>query len=148
MEKFEDDLLKIMDHYGLEHQRLKLAEEYQELQDELFMYIASGDENNLLNEIADVFVLCLQFLFEYGYSLDDLVAEMDYKIQRQLKRMEDQHKKIESLDIECDTKTNNYYIRDEFNTKCYFAKHSKIIAERLNELIEQVNYLLEKSDEK
>ena len=88
MEKFEKDLLKIVEHYGLEHQRFKLAEEYQKLQDELFMYVVLGDECNLLTETADVFVLCLQFLFEYGYPLDDLIAEMDYKIQRQLKRIE------------------------------------------------------------
>lgn len=84
----EEKLLKIINHYGLENQREYLGKEYQELQDELYKYVVTGDEADLLTEIADVFVLCLQFLYEYGYSNEELINEMNFKIDRQLKRME------------------------------------------------------------
>lgn len=86
----KDDLLKIINHYGLEHQRGKLMEEYQELQDELYVYIKHGDECDLLTEIADVMVLCLQFLFEYGYDEKELLEEMQYKVDRQISRMKNE----------------------------------------------------------
>lgn len=83
----KDDLLKIINHYGLKNQREKLMEEYQELQDELYVYVKHGDECDLLTEIADVFVICLQFLFEYGYDEEELLEEMQYKIDRQIGRI-------------------------------------------------------------
>ena len=83
----KDDLLKIINHYGLKNQREKLMEEYQELQDELYVYVKHGDECDLLTEIADVFVICLQFLFEYGYDEKELLEEMQYKIDRQIGRI-------------------------------------------------------------
>ena len=39
----KENLLKIINHYGLEHQRKKLTEEYQELQDELYKVIHGSD---------------------------------------------------------------------------------------------------------
>lgn len=83
----KDDLLKIINHYGLKNQREKLMEEYQELQDELYVYVKHGDKCDLLTEIADVFVICLQFLFEYGYDEEELLEEMQYKIDRQIGRI-------------------------------------------------------------
>lgn len=84
----EEDFLKIINHFGLENQREYLGKEYQELQDELYKYVVCGDECEMLTEIADVFVLCLQFLFEYGYELKDLKEEINSKVKRTLERME------------------------------------------------------------
>lgn len=86
----KEKLLKIINHYKLCNQRLKLAEEYQELQDELYKYVVLGIETNILTEVADMMVLELQFLFEYGYSEEELIKEMNYKIERQLKRIEEE----------------------------------------------------------
>lgn len=47
---------------------------------------------------------------------------------------------IEELKIENDSPTN-FYIRNEQGAKCFMTKHSKIIAEKLNEVIREVNKL-------
>ena len=39
----KEDLLKIIEHFGEENQRNKLAEEYRELQDELYKFL-NGEE--------------------------------------------------------------------------------------------------------
>lgn len=85
----KEDFLKIINHFGEENQREYLGKEYQELQDELYKYVVCGDECEMLTEIADVFVLCLQFLFEYGYELEDLKEEINSKVKRTLKRMKE-----------------------------------------------------------
>lgn len=57
-------------------------------------------------------------------------------------------KKIpEKLKIEQDTPTSNYYIRNENGTKCALTKHSKMIAETLNQVIDYLDYLKSKGDE-
>ena len=53
-------------------------------------------------------------------------------------------KKIEKLKIEQDTHNSNYYIKNEYGTKCGLTKHSKMIAEKVNELIDEINNLKEK----
>lgn len=58
--------------------------------------------------------------------------------------IEEKPKKIGKLNIEIENKTTgNAFIRNEHGTKCFLTKHSKIIAEKVNELIEKANYLLE-----
>lgn len=85
----KEKLLKIINHFGLENQRDYLNREYEELQAELEKYVVQGDECDILTEVADVFVLCLQFLYEYGYDEEDLKKEIEFKIDRTLERMED-----------------------------------------------------------
>ena len=55
----------------------------------------------------------------------------------------EESKKIEKLEIEKDENTQNYFIRNEYGTKCYLTKHSKIIASKINELIDEINNLKE-----
>lgn len=50
---------------------------------------------------------------------------------------------IEKLEIEKDENTQNYFIRNEYGTKCYLTKHVKIITSKINELIDEVNKLKE-----
>ena len=45
---------------------------------------------------------------------------------------------IEKIDIENDSPTH-FYIKNEYGTKCSLTKHSKIIVEKLNEVIEYTN---------
>ena len=42
----------------------------------------------------------------------------------------------EKLKIEQDAPSSNYYIKNEFGTKCALTKHSKMIAETLNQVID------------
>ena len=47
--------------------------------------------------------------------------------------------KIEKLNIEIqDERTGNAYIKNEHGTKCYLTKHSKIIANKVNEIIDRL----------
>ena len=55
----------------------------------------------------------------------------------------EEDKDIEELKIENDNPTH-FYIRDEKGTKCGMTKHSKMIAEKLNEVIREVNKLRSK----
>ena len=86
----KEELLKIINNYGLKHQREYLGKEYQELQDEIYKFI-NGKEENILTEITDVLVLTLQFMALAGYSFDNLETniknEMKYKVERQLSRI-------------------------------------------------------------
>ena len=45
---------------------------------------------------------------------------------------------IEKLNIESDSPTH-FYIRNEYGTKCGLTKHSKMIADKLNEIIDYIN---------
>lgn len=80
---------KILEHYGVQHQKIKLIEEMSEL----IQAIAKSPENmitdNMVSEIADVQIVLAQIcgalsLTQKSY-LDDITA---YKIRRQLTRME------------------------------------------------------------
>ncbi len=59
----------------------------------------------------------------------------------------EEDKPIEELLIEQDCPSSNYYIRNEFGTKCGLTKHSKMIAEKVNEIAREVNKLKKKENE-
>ena len=86
----EDKLLKILDTYGIEHQTQKLGEEVIEL----IIEIAKYEENNLkpkgkiLEELADVCVMIEQVKLYYNFDDKEMEAEKQYKINRQLERIE------------------------------------------------------------
>ena len=87
----EEKLLKIINHYGEEHQRDKLAEEYRELQDELYKFV-NEEEEDILGELVDVMVVSFQFLALAGYDFnlleENIKRKMNFKIDRQLNRIE------------------------------------------------------------
>ena len=68
--------------------------------------------------------------------------ELNYEVE-----IIDEDKKIKKLDIQS-VKDNptNMYIVNEYGTKCYMTKHSREIALKLNELIDEVNELKGKSE--
>lgn len=102
-----EDCLKIIDHYGINHQQRKLAEEVFELQEAITKYEFTNDDNktlkelgegnkwdiyffknNVVEELADVMVLLRQFQAYYSIDAEQLGTIMYDKIQRTLKRME------------------------------------------------------------
>ena len=68
--------------------------------------------------------------------------ELNYEVE-----IIDEDKKIKKLDIQS-VKDNptNMYIVNEYGNKCYMTKHSREIALKLNELIDEVNELKGKSE--
>ena len=46
--------------------------------------------DNLVSEIADNFVLMLQFAYDNEITLEEIKEEMKQKIERQLKRIENE----------------------------------------------------------
>ena len=103
----KEDCSKIIEHYGVNHQQIKLAEEVFELQEAIIKYEFANDDNkalkelgegnkwdtyffknNIVEELADCMVLLRQFQAHYNIDADQLGTIMYNKIQRTLKRME------------------------------------------------------------
>ena len=63
--------------------------------------------------------------------------EIDFfELNDEIEIIEEEKKIPEKLEIEQDTPSSNYYIRNENGTKCALTKHSKMIIETLNQLID------------
>ena len=75
-----------------------------------------------------------------GYALGSIKKYINKGYDKAI----EENKIPEKLKIEQDTPTSNYYIRNENGTKCSLTKHSKMIAETLNQLLD---YLKSKGDE-
>lgn len=71
-----------------------------------------------------------------------LLARYTYKIMDDEVEVIEEDKDIEKLKIEQDGST--YYIKNEHGTKCYLTKHSYLIGDKVNELINEVNKLKNK----
>ena len=93
-------MVNTINHYGIEHQRDKLCEEFRELQDELY-YLQEHEyhRTNLLSEGVDVINLTLQFLFSRGFTEDDVIQELSFKVNRQTKRIKEENIKNYKEDI-------------------------------------------------
>lgn len=77
-------LLDIIKHYGAEHQIDKCVEELYEL----ILAIKEQDRDHIIEEMADVLIMCKQLELMSECS-DELETMIDYKIARTVKRMED-----------------------------------------------------------
>lgn len=89
----KEELLTIFNHYEPIAQRNKLCEEFRELQDELHeIYDNDKLSDNLVSEIADNFVLMLQFAYDNEITVEEIKREMKQKIERQLRRIENEEK--------------------------------------------------------
>ena len=85
-------LKMIADHYGKNHQLLKMAEECGELQTAIARYILNPTEENyrnLVEEIADVQIMCAQNVYLLDAD-DEATSIRAMKLDRQLKRMENE----------------------------------------------------------
>lgn len=92
----EKDLINICLHYGVRKQIKKLAVEVFELQESV---IERNNGNTytdyfITEDLADVMVIWEQIRLYYKISADDVRMIMRKKIDRQLKRIEDEKKQI------------------------------------------------------
>ena len=94
----EKDLLKIIEHFGINNQQRKLQEEVFELQEAIIEY--RYDENkiypevekclkeHIAEEIADVTVILKEVQYIYKINREDIRKKMKNKINRTLERIE------------------------------------------------------------
>ena len=99
-------LIKIINHYGIEHQLRKFQEEVFELNEAIIRYeefnnhienleVYDIDETELkkehiTEEIADVFNLVEQFMYFYNIDIQDVIEIKHKKIHRQLERIQNE----------------------------------------------------------
>ena len=88
----KDDLLKIINHYGINNQLKQFNEESYELIEaiknhEWLKEKGLEDINHVVEEIADVLVMVSQFVEYYQIEEEMLDWYMNYKVKRQLDRM-------------------------------------------------------------
>ena len=75
------------------------------------------------------------YLLCYLFSLPGSVLNNKVEI---LNDFEEDKPIIKKINIESDSPTH-FYIRNEYGTKCSLTKHSKMIADKLNEIIDYIN---------
>ena len=84
---------RIIEHYGVAHQKVKLCEECGELIQALCKSLSTEDSpeinSDIIEEFADVEVLIMQFQTIMGaYWFGELERTIGRKLDRQLERME------------------------------------------------------------
>lgn len=93
-----EDLLKIINYYGVNNQQRKLAEEVFELQEAITQYEESRryrDTSHIAEEIADVLNLVEQFMYYYNIDFNKQVLEIKHlKVIRQLERIKNNNKEL------------------------------------------------------
>ena len=86
-----DKKMKIIEHYGENHQRYKAAEELSELQT-LILQDANKNgkvpKSRIIEEIADVYVMLSQLKTIYCIDGRDIEPVISYKVDRTLKEIE------------------------------------------------------------
>ena len=86
-----DKSLKIVEHFGENHQRFKAAEELSELQT---LILQDANENGkvqqsrIIEEIADVYVMLSQLKTIYCIDSRDIEPIIDAKVERTLRQIE------------------------------------------------------------
>lgn len=95
----KENLLKIINHYGINKQLKYIHSEYFELDEAIINFwndetqyeeIYRGDKEHIAEEIADVTCMLKQFQYYYGIDDEDIETIMKQKIERQLKRIEEE----------------------------------------------------------
>lgn len=95
----KEKLLKIINNYGTRNQLKYLYTELYEFTEAIIEY--EEDENgnirtqlnHIQEEFADLMVMLEQFKAYYNLSNKDIMETMKYKIERQLKRIEEENKR-------------------------------------------------------
>jgi len=95
----KEELLEIINHYGVNHQQRKLNEEVFELNEAILEYehfyehtgkamtYYNMPTEHITEEIADVCVMLREFMVYYNISQDEIAEMMKNKIDRQLERI-------------------------------------------------------------
>lgn len=91
-----EKIRKISEHYSPEHQLKKAKEELRELLAELEAAQIINRElilpGNTWSEVADVMIMCTQIAMQHKKE-KNVLDQMEYKVNRQLKRIEAEKKK-------------------------------------------------------
>ena len=82
----ENKLLTIFNTYGKSHQVSKLLEEV----GEFIETVINEDKENMVQEMADVVVMLKQFQYYYGITDEEIINNIQFKIKRQLERIENE----------------------------------------------------------
>ena len=88
-----DQIEKTVKYYGVEAQLIKSIEELSELQKELCKYLLEGkskqDLRPIIDEVADVEIMCIQLRHICGIS-EQVDERKKFKVERLMKRIENQ----------------------------------------------------------
>lgn len=107
----KEDLLKIINHYGVMPQLKYFQSEVFELNESIIKEQCGEDDiNHIAEEIADCEIFLRQFREYYNISENDIENIIKYKIDRQLERIENE-KEIKNEPIDEETKE----ILEDFN---------------------------------
>ena len=94
----KQDLLTIINHYGIDKQLKYIHSEYYELDEAIiksqyncgYDFIEKDEDiKHIVEEIADVMVMLKQFQYYYGIEDKEIEDIMQFKIQRQLDRIKE-----------------------------------------------------------
>ena len=86
----EEKVKKIAEHYGLKNQLRQLAEECCELSVESSHSARKGTTLKIIEEISDVMIMIEQVIYLAKIDKCDIEDCINYKINRQLKRIEEE----------------------------------------------------------
>jgi len=92
----KQDLLTIINEYGIDKQLKYIHSEYYELDEAIIekekvgAYPGIEEKNHIKEEIADVMVMLKQFQYYYGIEDKEIEDIMKFKIQRQLDRIKEE----------------------------------------------------------
>ena len=86
----EDKVKEIAEHYGIKNQLRQLAEECSELSVESSHSARKGTTVKIIEEMADVMIMIEQVVYLAKIDKCDIEDCINYKINRQLKRIEEE----------------------------------------------------------
>ena len=86
----EEKVKKIAAHYGIKNQLRQLAEECSELSVESSHSARKGTTVKIIEEMADVMIMIEQVIYLAKIDKCDIEDCINYKINRQLKRIEEE----------------------------------------------------------
>lgn len=89
----ENKIAEILEHYSPEAQKVKAIEELAELQTEIARDLnGQGDIKHITSELADALIMIAQLMVIYDIEPKELDGDMAYKLNRQLKRIQEEEK--------------------------------------------------------
>ena len=105
---------------------------------DLLIKIANGEEVpkkiKYCNKIYTLSNIVNDYMNEDGNYLTYKFDDFDI-LNDEVEILEEPKKIPEKLNIEQES-IGSYYIKNEYGTKCYLTKHSKIFADKINEILD------------
>ena len=97
---YEKELMQMITHNGSYYQKLKTIEELNELTLAIIQDTnkLKGNHFNIVEEIADVYVMLEQLKLIYGLSDEEIGFMVEYKIKRTLERINNESNTNKSND--------------------------------------------------